>query len=84
MEEVRLTSRLKELREDKGISQDILAELIGVCRSAYGHYETGDRQIPLDSLIKIARYFDVTVDYLLGISDTKLCFGYPKNASLKN
>ena len=61
--------RLKELRIEKGLSQVQLAEETGISKSAIGFWETGKR-IPLATVvITLAKYFGVTSDYLLGISD---------------
>ena len=59
-------NRLKELRESRKELQSEVAERIGVSRQAYGLYETGKRQPDLETLNKMADYFEVTVDYLLG------------------
>ena len=61
--------RLKELREQKGLSQDAFSKDIGVSQSTVGNWESGTRQPKMDVLEKIARYFDVSTDYLLGRSD---------------
>lgn len=61
--------RLKELREQKGLSQDAFSKDIGVSQSTVGNWESGTRQPKMAVLEKIARYFDVSTDYLLGRSD---------------
>lgn len=61
--------RLKELREQKGLSQDAFSKDIGVSQSTVGNWESGTRHPKMDVLEKIARYFDVSIDYLLGRSD---------------
>jgi repressor LexA len=61
--------RLKELREQKGLSQDAFSKDIGVSQSTVGNWESGTRHPKMDVLEKIARYFDVSTDYLLGRSD---------------
>lgn len=57
--------RLKELRKQKGISQLKLAMDLSVNQNTISRYETGDRQADYEMLIKIADYFDVSIDYLL-------------------
>lgn len=57
--------RLKGLREDKDLAQWELAEKLNITRSALANYETGLREPSFDILIKIADYFNVTLDYLL-------------------
>lgn len=60
--------RLKQLREIRGITQDQLAEAIGVTRQSLSRYEYGERTPNATVLHDIAVYFDVTLDYLLGLS----------------
>lgn len=61
--------RLKELREKKGISQLKLALDLSMNQNSISRYENGVRQADYVTLIKLANYFDVSVDYLLGITD---------------
>ncbi|HOV69028.1 MAG TPA: XRE family transcriptional regulator [Clostridia bacterium] len=58
--------RLRELRKNMGISMKKLGEIIGVAESTISLYETGKREPDNETLIRLANYFDVTVDYLLG------------------
>ena len=58
--------RLKELRNNKGLSQAAIAERFGITQQAYANYERGTRQPDYDTLKKLADYFNVTTDYLLG------------------
>ena len=58
--------RLKELRKKKGISQLRLATDLSTTQNTISRYETGDREPGIDELIKIADYFNVSVDYLIG------------------
>ena len=58
--------RLKELRNNKGLSQAAIAERFGITQQAYANYERGTRQSDYDTLNKLADYFNVTTDYLLG------------------
>ena len=58
--------RLKELREQRGISQTELANFLGVVRSTICQYEKGNRMPDSNILGKLADYFNVSVDYLLG------------------
>ncbi len=62
--------RLITLRENSGISQQQLAEAVGVTRQSLSLYEQSKRTIDIDLLSRIATYFNVTSDYLLGLSDT--------------
>lgn len=58
-------NNLKQLRLEKGISQRKLGEIFGVVNQTVSFWETGSREPDLDTLVKIAKYFDVTVEYLL-------------------
>lgn len=57
---------LKELRKEKDVTQKDVADYLGVVRGSYAHYEIERRQPDYDTLIKIANYFNVSVDYLIG------------------
>ena len=61
--------RLKELRKAKGISQLKLAMELNANQNTISRYETGEREPGINELIRIANYFDVSVDYLLGRTD---------------
>ena len=61
--------RLKELRKAKGISQLRLAIELNSSQNTLSRYETGDREPGINELIKIADYFDVSIDYLVGRTD---------------
>lgn len=58
--------RLKELREEQGLLQADLAKILSVSKSTVSDWEIGRNQPSYDMLIDIARYFDVSIDYLLG------------------
>ena len=64
-----LGQRLKELREEMGLTQKQLAEKMQINSVTYLHYEKEQREPPLALLADFARFFDVTVDYLLGLTD---------------
>ncbi len=66
-----LFERLKDLREDKNFTQEELAKKINVKRSTYTGYEIGRDQIPLDKLNLLAQFYEVSFDYLTGITDVK-------------
>ena len=63
--------RIRDLREDKDLSQTKLAKLIGMSQTGYSKYETGENDIPTNILIKLARLHGTSVDYLLGLTDEK-------------
>lgn len=64
-------ARLKQLRENKGLSQYAFANKLGLSQSAVGNWESGKRIPDAEMLCAIADYFEVSVDYLLGRSDNK-------------
>jgi len=59
--------RLRDLREDNDLSQQQVADYLGMKQSQYSRYECGYRDIPTDMLIKLAELYKTTTDYLLGI-----------------
>ena len=61
--------RLKDLREDSDLKQKQLADLLHIGQPAYNHYEKGNREIPIDCLIKLAKFYGTSIDYLVGITD---------------
>ncbi len=65
----KFNERIKELRNNKKISQAVIAEYLGITKQAYSLYEIGKREPDYETLLKIGEYFDVSVDYLLGNSD---------------
>ena len=62
--------RLRDLREDNDKNQSQIAELLGMKQQQYARYESGVNEIPLHHLITLARYYNVSLDYLAGITDT--------------
>lgn len=62
-------TKLKELRNELNLLQKQLAMDLGVTQACIGKWETGDREPSLDDLIKVAKYFGVSTDYLLGLED---------------
>ena len=63
--------KLRELRKQKGITADVLCAELEITVGSYRNYERNDRNPPYDTLIKIADYYDVSVDYLLGRNTQK-------------
>ena len=59
--------RLRELREDRDKTQTEIAKILGMKQSQYSRYENGIRDLPLDSLITLAKYYGVSTDYILGL-----------------
>ncbi|MDE6004720.1 MAG: helix-turn-helix domain-containing protein, partial [Oscillospiraceae bacterium] len=63
--------RLRDLKEDADLTQKQVAELIGVSMNHYGKYERGETDIPLEKAIILAEYYDVSLDYLAGLTKSK-------------
>ena len=58
--------RLKDLREDKDLRQEDVAEILGISQTVYSRYERGFQTIPVIHLLKLADYYQVYTDYILG------------------
>lgn len=63
--------RIVALRNEKGFTQQLVAEAIGISRATYAHYEIDRREPNIETLRRIAMFFDVSADYLLGITDLR-------------
>ena len=61
--------RLKDLREDHDLTQQAVADYLGMKQSQYSQYERGIRDIPTDVLIRLAELYKTTTDYILGLTD---------------
>lgn len=57
--------RLKELREDRDLTQKYIASVLNVKQNTYSQYETGQRFLPIDALLKLADFYDTSTDYIL-------------------
>lgn len=64
--------RIRDLREDKDITQTALASAINVTQRTYSYYENGQRDIPPQILISLARFHHTSIDYLLGQTDNPI------------
>ena len=62
-----LYKRIRDLREDKDLTQKQMAEILNCSQQVYSNYELGQRDIPTEILIRLAEYHNVTTDYILGI-----------------
>lgn len=58
---------IKELREDRDLTQSQLAEILGTTQRTVSYYENNQREIPVNMLVKYARYFNVSLDYICGL-----------------
>ena len=61
--------KLRELREEKGLKQIDVAEFLNVKQNTYSQYESEKRQLPIDALIKLAKFYEVSTDYILGLEN---------------
>ncbi len=64
-------NRIRDLREDKDMNQTEIAVYLGMSQTGYSKYETGERDIPTSILIRLADYYNVSVDYILGRTNKK-------------
>ena len=62
-------NRIRDLREDKDLNQTQLAKMLGMSQTGYSKYETGENDIPTTVLIQLARFYNTSVDYILGETD---------------
>ena len=61
--------RVRNLREDRNINQDKIAKLLNINQTTYSRYESGVLDIPSLSLIKLAQFYQTSIDYLVGLTD---------------
>lgn len=63
--------RIRNLREDKDLSQKDMASILNISQRAYSHYENGDRSMSPEILIALAKFHNTSTDYLLGLTNKK-------------
>ena len=73
---MRYNERIRDIREDNSFTQQKIADLLHIGQRTYADYESGKTRIPVDSLLILARHYDVSMDYITGASDIKK--EYPK------
>ena len=61
--------RIKDLREDHDKFQKDIAQFLGISQQYYSEYEKGNRTIPINHLITLAKYYNTSIDYIVGLSD---------------
>lgn len=71
---MKYNERIRELREDHSYTQQNIASILNVGQRTYSDYESGKTRIPIDSILILARYYDVSVDYITGASNVKRCY----------
>lgn len=69
-----LYQRIRDLREDKDLTQKQMGEILSCSQRVYSNYERGELDIPTEILVKIADFHNVSVDYLLNRTDKKSLF----------
>ncbi len=65
-------TRIRDLREDRDLNQTQIAKMLGMSQTGYSKYETGENDIPTQVLIKLARFYNTSIDYLLGETDSRI------------
>ena len=68
---IMIIRRIRELREDADLTQTEIGKVLGIGQRTYAYYENGGRTIPIELLISLADYYNVSVDYILGRTDNK-------------
>ena len=63
--------RMRNLRQDNDLSQKKVADMLGVAQTTYSQYELEKRPIPIDYLIALCKFYNVSADYMLGLSNRK-------------
>ena len=63
--------RIKDLREDADLSQKQISEIINMHKTTYARYETGERELPLNIAILLAKHYKVSLDYLAGLTKNR-------------
>ena len=70
--------RIRDLRTDRDLNQTQVAKLLGMSQTGYSKYETGENDVPTQVLIRLARFYDTSVDYLLGETNERRRYPKPK------
>lgn len=68
---MKYNERIRAIREDSDMTQQQIADILHVGQRTYSDYESGKTRIPVDSLILLAKYYNVSMDYISGISNNK-------------
>lgn len=66
-----MKTRIRDLREDKDLTQTEVSKMLNITQVAYSYYELDKRNIPLETLCKLADYYNVSIDYILYRTDKK-------------
>lgn len=68
---MKYNERIREIREDNSLTQQKVADLLNIGQRTYSDYESGKTRIPIDNLLFLAKYYNVSVDYISGASNIK-------------
>lgn len=75
-------NRIREMREDKDLLQKDIAKILNISQQQYSRYENGENELSYDGLIKLANFYDTSIDYILYRTDDRT--PYPKSIVLEN
>ena len=70
--------RIRAMREDRDLNQTKVARMLGMSQTGYSKYETGENDIPSQVLVKLALFYDTSIDYLLGLTDHPQAYPRPR------
>ena len=71
MEKIKYYPRLRELRVAAGLNQTEIADILDMQQNQYSRYERGERELPMHLFVKLSSHYNVSLDYMVGLSDTK-------------
>ncbi|MGN0396177.1 MAG: helix-turn-helix domain-containing protein [Coprococcus sp.] len=71
---MRYNERIREMRINKDMTQKQVADILHIGQRTYADYESGKTRIPVDSLLKLAKHYNVSVDYISGVSNEKKAY----------
>ncbi len=76
MKKIYYCQRIKDLREDKDLTQKDICQILKMKQPQYSRYERGERDLPLDILVMLSKFYNVSCDYILGLTNDKRGIGY--------
>ena len=68
---MKYNERMRELRQDNDYSQQKIATMLGIAQTTYSQYELDKRPMPIEYLVALCKFYNVSADYMLGLSNTK-------------
>lgn len=72
---MKMKLRIRDIREDSDLTQKQIACYLMCDQSLYSKYERGERDVPLHIMVKLAKYYNTSIDYLVGLTDNKTPYG---------